>query len=74
MDSGASTSLTWRVDELSGFDGLKLKSEPVPQQLGDHDCLVRIEASSLNFRDLMIPKVTSALLRLELSTAKLTAL
>ncbi|KAL9039655.1 MAG: hypothetical protein Q9180_002398 [Flavoplaca navasiana] len=48
--------LTWRVKELSGFDGLALNRESVPAPLGDRDCLVKIEAASLNFRDLMIPK------------------
>jgi NADPH:quinone reductase-like Zn-dependent oxidoreductase len=48
----------WRVKTLTGFDGVDLDMQtPVPQ-LGDHDCLVKMEAASLNFRDLMIPKVS----------------
>lgn len=58
MGEATDTGLSWRVEELSGFDGLRLKSEPVARELGDHDCLVNIEATSLNFRDLMIPKVS----------------
>lgn len=56
MSDSPTTNRTWRVQELSGFDGLKLESEPVPRNTGDHDCVVKLEAASLNFRDLMIPK------------------
>ena len=58
MSELPATGLSWKVEELSGFDGLRLKSEPIARELGDHDCLVKIEATSLNFRDLMIPKVS----------------
>jgi NADPH:quinone reductase-like Zn-dependent oxidoreductase len=53
------TAKAWRVEEHSDFKGLKLSTEPPPQQLGEHDCLVKIEASSLNFRDLMVANVNS---------------
>ena len=47
----------WRVAEHAGFDGLKFEHDvPVPQ-LGSRDCLVKIEAVSLNFRDLMVAQV-----------------
>ena len=49
----------WQVKDLtSGFDALKLEeSAPIPE-LGERDCLVKIEATSLNYRDLVIPKVS----------------
>ncbi|KIW15557.1 hypothetical protein PV08_05605 [Exophiala spinifera] len=38
------------------FSNMKLeKDRPLPP-LGDHDCLVQIQAVSLNYRDLIIPK------------------
>jgi len=50
-------NVTWRVAKITGFDGLKLDQDaPIPD-IGEYDCLVKIEASSLNYRDLMIPKV-----------------
>lgn len=46
-----------RETDPSNFDGLELKeSIPLPK-LGDHDVLVEIEAVSLNYRDLAIPRV-----------------
>lgn len=30
---------------------------PVPEDVGDHDCLIAVQASSLNFRDIMIANV-----------------
>lgn len=40
----------------SGFDGLEYQdSVPIPP-LGNHDCLVRFEAASLNYRDVAILK------------------
>ncbi|KAI5460429.1 hypothetical protein BGZ63DRAFT_472932 [Mariannaea sp. PMI_226] len=48
----------WTVTGIhkDSFDGLQLESSvPVPE-LGDHDVLVQIEAVSLNYRDLAIPK------------------
>ncbi|EEU43156.1 uncharacterized protein NECHADRAFT_47041 [Fusarium vanettenii 77-13-4] len=45
-----------RETDPSNFDGLELKeSIPLPK-LGDHDVLVEIEAVSLNYRDLAIPR------------------
>ncbi len=42
-----------------GFDNLKLVHDyPVPE-LGEKDCLVQIQAVSLNYRDLVIPKVST---------------
>lgn len=46
----------YKIDPNS-FDGLELKeSIPLPN-LGDHDVLVQIEAVSLNYRDLALPRV-----------------
>ena len=28
-----------------------------PEDVGDHDCLIAVQASSLNFRDIMIANV-----------------
>lgn len=55
MTTPATTS-QWTIQGVDGFDSLKLEeSAPLPQ-LGDHDCLIQIEAVSLNYRDLSIPK------------------
>jgi len=49
------TTATWRVEGKGSFDNLKFdKSAPLPE-LGDHDVLIKIEAASLNYRDLIIP-------------------
>jgi len=47
----------WRVKGFEGFNSLELEKDALVQPIGDHDCLVKIEAASLNYRDLMIPKV-----------------
>ncbi|KAK5070310.1 hypothetical protein LTR70_010690 [Exophiala xenobiotica] len=46
----------WIVDGKNGFDNLKLEPSADIPILGDHDCLVQVEAVSLNYRDLIIPK------------------
>ncbi|KAI9706794.1 MAG: hypothetical protein M1820_004765 [Bogoriella megaspora] len=51
-------SKAWRVVEHKGFDGLQLQDNTVGKQIGDNDCLVKIEAVSLNFRDLMVSQGT----------------
>ena len=56
--SHTNTAATWRVEDLKGFDCLKLEKDVPVQQVGEHDCLVKIEAASLNYRDLIIPKVS----------------
>ena len=46
----------WTIEPGDGLDGLHLDhSAPVPE-LGEHSCLVQIEAVSLNYRDVAIPK------------------
>jgi hypothetical protein len=47
----------WRVKGSNGFDGLDLEEDVPIEKVGDYDCLVKIEAVSLNFRDLMIAQV-----------------
>ena len=47
----------YRTKGIKGFDDLQLTEVNEPGALGDHDCLVRIVASSLSFRDLTIPLV-----------------
>jgi len=52
------TTDAWVVegtDAKTGFGNLKLKKDqPIPT-LGENDCLVQIQAVSLNYRDLVIP-------------------
>lgn len=48
---------SWTVlDKEHGFDGLKFGESPIPE-VGEHDVLVKFHAASLNYRDLIIPKV-----------------
>jgi len=46
---------SWFVTGSKGFESLELKEVPIPE-LGDTDVLVRFHGSSLNYRDLIIPK------------------
>ena len=49
---GPTTTSQWTIDFKSGIDGLQLnQAAPLPD-LGDYDCLVKIEAVSLNYRDI----------------------
>jgi len=48
------TQKSWFVAGQKGFDSLEFKDAPVPE-LGDKDVLVKFRASSLNYRDLVIP-------------------
>ncbi|KIY49705.1 zinc-type alcohol dehydrogenase-like protein [Fistulina hepatica ATCC 64428] len=51
-----STQKQWTIRGTSGFDDLKFDNNaPIPG-IGDHDVLVRLEAASLNYRDLIITK------------------
>ena len=51
------TQKRWKVTSTERmFDGLELEDVPIPTP-GAYEVLVRIHAVSLNFRDLMIPKV-----------------
>jgi NADPH:quinone reductase-like Zn-dependent oxidoreductase len=44
------------VDKENGFDSLNFKEAPVPK-CGENEVLVKLRAASLNYRDLIIPKV-----------------
>lgn len=47
----------WTIsDTKNGFDDLKLEDVAIPQ-VGETEVLVKLHAASLNFRDLIIPKV-----------------
>lgn len=47
----------WSVSGTDkGFDGLSFGDAPVPN-VGENEVLVKFEAASLNYRDLIIPKV-----------------
>lgn len=54
------TTKAWVINDCKkGFEELKYNKEyPVPT-LGDKDVLVKINGASLNYRDLVIPKVHS---------------
>ncbi|KAJ9608694.1 hypothetical protein H2200_006465 [Cladophialophora chaetospira] len=54
------TTPAWIIEasngDKPGFENVKfVKEHPVPE-LGENDCLVQIQAVSLNYRDLVIPK------------------
>ncbi|KAE9969224.1 hypothetical protein BLS_005443 [Venturia inaequalis] len=50
------TQKQWTVAGKSGFDDLKFTTDaPVPE-IGDKDVLVKFQAASLNYRDLIIPQ------------------
>ena len=57
MDSSRAKNNLWRVKEHKGFDGLEFERNVPLDHIGSHDCLVKIEAASLNFRDLMVAQV-----------------
>lgn len=49
------SSMQWTVaGSDAGFDGLVFEQKPVPD-IGDYQVLVKLEAASLNYRDLIIP-------------------
>jgi NADPH:quinone reductase-like Zn-dependent oxidoreductase len=47
---------------MNGFDSLKFNEQIPLLELTDHDVLVKIHAVSLNYRDLIIPKVSYTML------------
>jgi NADPH:quinone reductase-like Zn-dependent oxidoreductase len=53
-----STMKQWVVENKEkDFDGLVYKDASVPK-VGENEVLVKLHAASLNYRDLIIPKVT----------------
>ena len=58
------TTKQWTLDEYNGFDSLTLHNAvPIPQ-LRSNEVLVKIHAASLNYRDLIIAKVSDFVRRL----------
>jgi hypothetical protein len=56
-----SNSAAWKVQTQTGIDGLLFEEDIADStNIGDYDCLIAIEASSLNYRDIMIANVRSA--------------
>jgi hypothetical protein len=54
------SSVAWKVASQDGFDGLILdEGLAIPDGLGDYECLISIEAASLNYRDITIAMVRS---------------
>ncbi len=52
-----STMKQWVVENKdNGFDGLAFKDAPLPT-IGESEVLVKLQAASLNYRDLIIPLV-----------------
>ncbi|KAF2026409.1 alcohol dehydrogenase [Setomelanomma holmii] len=50
------TTKQWTVEGQTGFDALKFNEKAQIPEIGDKDVLVKIQAASLNYRDLIIPK------------------
>lgn len=55
------TTEAWVIEGKNGFDSLKLQKDRPVGEVGDYDCVVQIHAVSLNYRDLIIPKVPTYL-------------
>lgn len=53
-----STVKQWTITSTEkGFDGLKFGDAQLPKA-GENDVVVKIQGASLNYRDLIIPKVS----------------
>ena len=59
--SAPQTTRSWSVTGTTGFDDVKWNEDARLPAVGDHDVLVRFHAASLNYRDLIIPKVCHVL-------------
>lgn len=57
MDDSQLNNSMWRVKDNNGFEGLTFEQNVPLEQLDSHACMVKIEAASLNFRDLMVAQV-----------------
>ena len=55
------TTRQWIVQGREGFDSLKFNETAHVPKLGEKDVLVRFHYASLNYRDLIIPKVSFSL-------------
>ena len=65
------TTKQWTVDGTSGFESLKFDEKSSIPLLGDHDVLVHFYYTSLNYRDLIIPKVKGPLLHFKKQAANI---
>jgi NADPH:quinone reductase-like Zn-dependent oxidoreductase len=54
------TMRQWIVkDTKNGFDSLEFQDSAEVPTVGDYEVLVKIQAVSLNYRDLIIPQVSA---------------
>jgi len=51
-----STTKQWVVQGTDGFESLKFEKDVQIPNLGEHEVLIEVDAVSLNYRDLIIPK------------------
>ena len=49
------TTSRYTIDFAKGFDGLQIQHDVPIRDLGDSECLIRIKAVSLNYRDIAMP-------------------
>ena len=61
------TTKQWTVQGQNGFDSLQFNEKAEVPKLGENEVLVHFYAASLNYRDLIIPKVRKAISDLEVS-------
>ena len=64
MDIDHAKNNIWRVNRYDEFKGLDLERDSPMERVGSHECMVKIEAASLNFRDLMVAQVQLVLISL----------
>lgn len=55
------TTKQWTVQGQNGFDSLQFNEKAEIPKLGENEVLVHFYAASLNYRDLIIPKVCKAI-------------
>lgn len=51
------TTKQWTVEGKEGFDSLKFNKSASLPEVGSEEVLVKFHAASLNYRDLLIPRV-----------------
>ena len=59
------TTKQWTIQGQNGFESLKFNEKAEIPRLGENEVLVHFYAASLNYRDLIIPKVFKNLSALE---------
>ena len=55
------TTKQWTIQGRNGFDSLQFNEKADIPKLGENEVLVHFYAASLNYRDLIIPKVCKAI-------------